>query len=318
MLAIKTKKITLIGLGNIGETYLDVLRDIPGAAIVSVVEPNPKKNLNEVLRNDVKCYSALKEMLASSDRPDMAIICTPPNSHRVIAEACLQAGIDCLIEKPISITLEEGEMLFNLAQKLGRKVVASAKYKVSEPLLKIQSRLGDIGDLKTVECTFTSQLDILHDWRSNPVISGGGVWMDNGPHAIVVVEALAGKIKRIRFEKCDFNQKTEVEDEVVVSTEHDNHVTSNIILSWNRQIKAPYVIAKGTTGKLIGDWHEAILLKDAKQEIIAGGYDKRAAFTSLVKDFIHGYSADNLGLDTLKCILAGYRSAHTGRWESVS
>lgn len=316
--AVKTKKITLIGLGNIGEMYLDVLKDIPGASLVSVVEPFPKKIPREALK-DIEFYPALKEMLAGPDRPDMAIICTPPNTHSVITEECLKAGIDCLVEKPVTMTLEEGEKLYNLARKLGRKLVASAKYKVSEPLLKIQNLLqkGDIGNLKSVECTFTSQLDVRQNWRSNPSISGGGVWMDNGPHAIVVVEAVAGKIRKIRIEKCDFIQKTAVEDEVVVSAQHDNHVISSIILSWNRQIKAPYVIATGTKGKLIGDWNETILFNDAKKEIIGGGYDKRAAFTNLVKDFIHGTSSDNPGLDTLKCILSGYRSAKTGQWEPV-
>lgn len=316
---VKTKKITLIGLGSIGEMYLEVLKDIPGAYLVSVVEPFPKKPLKETLRKDVEFYSALKEMLAGPDRPDMAIICTPPNTHSFITEECLKAGIDCLVEKPVTMTLEDGEKLYNLAQKLGRKVVASAKYKVSEPLLEIQSRLqkGDIGKLKSVECTFTSQLDVRQNWRSNPSISGGGVWMDNGPHAIVVVESVAGKIRKIRIDKCDLLQKTAVEDEVIVSAEHDNHVTSRIILSWNRQIKAPYVLVTGSKGKLIGDWNETTLLTDAKKETIAGGYDKRAAFTTLVKDFIQGISSDTEGLDTLKCILSGYRSAKTGQWEPV-
>lgn len=314
---LKPIKIALIGYGSIGKTYGEILLDLPRVSLTAIVDP--KSEEWEGMINKVPCYATLEKMLANPDLPDAAIICTPPNTHAAIAEACLRAGIDCLIEKPLSLTLEEGKKVVAFAHKLKRKIAESAKYQNLEPLLEIRKRVlqGEIGTLQKVECTFTSPLNIQKNWRSSPSISGGGVWMDNGPHAIAVIESIAGKIHKIRIQKSERIQKTSVEDEVQAETEHENRVGSNIHLSWNRHIPAPYVVATGSKGMLIGDWKETLLVANGSKEVIAGGYDKRRAFTQVIEDFLSGAVENGHELNTLKCILAGYKSVKSGNWEPV-
>lgn len=319
MLALKTKKIALIGYGSISKAYLDVLGDVPDTALVSIVEPNINQ-MREFKNNQVKHYLTVAEMIAHEPKPDMAIVCSPPNTHRNVLEQLLKARVPTLVEKPISLTPEDSDRISALAIKNNVKISTAAKFRFTAGLqiMKTMIQEGQIGELEEVFCTFTGPLDANSNWRGNPEIAGGGVWMDNGPHALDVVEMLAGFIRKIRITKCAFEQNAPVEDEVEVECLHDNDVKSFILLSWNRQIKAPYATCVGTQGELKAEWNETLLVKGGATQKISNGYDKHNAFKSLLLHFLNNNSnVPDHGSEALKWIQAGYRSLQTGEWETI-
>lgn len=319
MLLLKTKKVALIGHGSISKAYLDALVDVPDVVLTSIVEPNINQ-MREVKNNQIKHYLTVAEMLSHDPKPDVAIVCTPPNTHRNVLEQLLKARIPTLVEKPISLTPEDADRVLALSIKYNVKIATAAKFRFTAGLQTMKTMLldGEIGELEEVFCTFTGPLDANNNWRGNPEIAGGGVWMDNGPHALDVVETLAGFIRKIRITKCLFEQNAAVEDEVEVECLHDNDVKSFILLSWNKQVKAPYAQCVGTLGELKAEWNETLLIKDNKQQKISGGYDKHNAFKSLVQNFLSStQSIPDHGPEALKWIQAGYRSLQTGEWETI-
>ena len=70
---------------------------------------------------DDRAYGDWKEMLAGEkdrregERLDLVTIATPNSTHFEIAEAFLQEGFNLLIEKPMTMAVDEGERLFALA-----------------------------------------------------------------------------------------------------------------------------------------------------------------------------------------------------------
>jgi hypothetical protein len=110
--------------------------------------------------------------------------------------------------------------------------------------------------------------------------------MDNGPHSLDVVETIAGPVLRIRMLEEKREQRAAVEDEVVVETEHAGGVRARLLLSWNRQIPAPIARCIGTDGEILVGWAQTVVRDANGEEVVAGGYDKRQAFKSLVEDFL--------------------------------
>lgn len=318
MLALKTKKVALIGFGSISKAYVDILGELPDVALTSIVEPNINQ-IKEYKNNQVKHYLTVAEMLSHDPKPDVAIVCSPPNTHRNVLEQLLKARIPTLVEKPISISSEDSDRISALSVKYNVKIATAAKFRFTAGLQLMKSLIqeGAIGELEEVFCTFTGPLDANSNWRGNPEIAGGGVWMDNGPHALDVVEILAGFIRKIRITKCLFDQNAAVEDEVEVECLHDNDVKSFILLSWNKQVAAPYAHCMGTKGELRAEWNETLLIKDGVQQKICGGYDKHNAFKSVLQHFLGNHTVPDHGPEALKWIQAGYRSLQTGQWETL-
>lgn len=293
------KNIAIIGCGQISKVYSDILINKWNVE-PTYVENHPKEIPGR------RFYTV--EDLLQQEKPDMAIICTPPHLHAKQASKLLDHGVHCLIEKPVATKLEDAITLVKKAKDLGLKLATSSKFRKSNPLQVAKDHIQEIGELKKVSCIFSSPFSLKDNWRSNKEISGGGVWMDNGPHAIDVLETFAGDIYDIQMLLALYAQGFEVEDEVELVTLHNHHVEGSITLSWNRAIDAPLALLKGTEGEINVDWKEVTIIKGGEKKIIHDkGYDKRAAFEKVLDDFMKGPSED-YGASGLRWIETAYSS----------
>ena len=71
-----------------------------------------------------RAYGDWKEMLAGErdreDKVDLVTVATPNNTHFEITKAFLEAGFNVLCEKPMTMTVEEGEEIVRLSKTTGR------------------------------------------------------------------------------------------------------------------------------------------------------------------------------------------------------
>jgi predicted dehydrogenase len=99
--------------------YLPFLREHPAAECVGVVRPGPDALAALKRGFDLEiATSEVEELLAAS--PDGVIVASPNQLHRVHAEAALRAGAHVLIEKPMTVTLDDAVALGALAGECGR------------------------------------------------------------------------------------------------------------------------------------------------------------------------------------------------------
>jgi predicted dehydrogenase len=318
---VSEKRLAIIGLGRIAAAYRDVLPELPEVSVCGAVEPHPDRAA-AARAAGIPVWATLAEMLDAGARPDVAIVCTPPTSHLEVAEPLLHAGVDLLVEKPLAPIPGEALRLQETAARLGRTVITAAKFRVSESLRAARRLIeaGRVGRQVRIENTFSGKLDPNAGWHGDPAISGGGVWMDNGPHSLDVVETLAGPVVRIRMLEEKREQRAAVEDEVTVETEHVKGIGSTILLSWNRQLTAPIARCIGTEGEILVGWAQTVVRDQNGEQVVAGGYDKRAAFRSLIEDFLrrrHKAEAEDHGARAVAWIHAAYRSLHSRSWETL-
>jgi len=107
----------VIGTGYLGRLHARILTEIPEVTAAGFVE------LNDEVASEVAANLNLKRfdsVAALAKEIDCAVVATPTTTHYDVAAELLEAGVDVMIEKPITPTPDEARKLIALAQSRGR------------------------------------------------------------------------------------------------------------------------------------------------------------------------------------------------------
>jgi predicted dehydrogenase len=104
---------------------------------------------------DIKTYYDYKELLLNKDI-DAVHISLPDHQHAIVGVHAVHAGKDVYLQKPASLTIEEGRILSNEVKKAGRILQMGSQQKSINPWPQFKKvcelvRNGRIGQLKTIE-----------------------------------------------------------------------------------------------------------------------------------------------------------------------
>lgn len=152
----KKLKVILIGAGNRGKTYTDVMADLPEEfELVAVAEPEDSrrdyiKNKHNLPEN--MCFTDYKPLLALGKIADVALIATMDRDHFEPAMEAINLGYDLLLEKPITPTAQECIALTENAKKHGSKVVICTVLRYTPLFCKIKDIIdsGKIGKVMSI------------------------------------------------------------------------------------------------------------------------------------------------------------------------
>lgn len=128
---------------------------------------------------------------------DAAFIITPHVLHHDQAVACLDAGVDVLLEKPMVMTAAEAQDLIAVRDRTGKLLVVSFNGSLS-PQIRTAVKLlrsGALGNILNVHgASWQSwKMQTTGTWRQNPLMSGGGFLFDTGAHLLNTVSDLVGE-----------------------------------------------------------------------------------------------------------------------------
>ncbi len=108
----------VVGLGSMGANHARVLADLPGVDLVAVVDSDPERVAKAVGRTSIPGFPDMAIMLRET-RPDMVSVVVPTMLHEEVALACIEAGTNVLVEKPIAATLDAGARIAAAAEANG-------------------------------------------------------------------------------------------------------------------------------------------------------------------------------------------------------
>lgn len=128
---------------------------------------------------------------------DAVLIITPHALHYAQATACLDAGLDVLLEKPMVMDAVEAEALIATRDRTGRLLVVAFPGSLS-PQIRASAamlRSGELGAILTIDALAWQDWDrqSLGTWRQDPAMSGGGFLFDTGAHLLNTVADLVGE-----------------------------------------------------------------------------------------------------------------------------
>jgi predicted dehydrogenase len=153
------------------------------------------------------------------DQLDAAFIITPHACHHDQTVACMDAGLDVLLEKPMVMNAAEARSLMAARDRTGRLLVVAFPGSLSPHIRKAVKmvRAGDLGELQSISATVWQNwgTGTVGSWRQVPEISGGGFLFDTGAHMLNTVVDLAGEEFTEVAAFMDFNGRP-VETEAVV------------------------------------------------------------------------------------------------------
>jgi predicted dehydrogenase len=127
---------------------------------------------------------------------DIVIVSTLHDSLAAIAAGAIAAGRHVLIEKPAGRTAGEIRPLIALAKSSGRKVRVGFNHRYHRAFRKAQDIVtsGQLGELMFVRARYGHGGRVGYDreWRADPILSGGGELIDQGPHVIDLARVFLG------------------------------------------------------------------------------------------------------------------------------
>ena len=154
-----------------------------------------------------RAYANWQEMLAGeqdrADRVDLVTVATPNSTHFEITKAFLEAGFNVLCEKPMTMTVEEGEEIVRVAEASGKICAVNYCYSAYPMVREMRHMVasGDIGKVRLVVTNFshghhgdaTDADNPRVRWRYDPAMAGvSGQFADCGIHALHMAGFIAG------------------------------------------------------------------------------------------------------------------------------
>jgi predicted dehydrogenase len=321
-------RLGLIGAGAIAQTYFQSLPATPEVSLEAVVDIRPEAADAAAEAFKCRAFASYKE-LAAAEICDAVVICTPPDTHPDIAAWFLERGVHVLCEKPLAMSLHHAHTMFDAAEASDALLTMASKFRFVDDIVKAKSLIdsGLIGDVIQFENAFTTRVDMHRRWNADPIVSGGGVLIDNGTHSVDIMRYFLGPLKEIQVIEGKRVQQIPVEDTVRLYARSAAGVMGNVDLSWSINKELPhYVSIYGAEGTIIVGWKESRYRRATDKEwtVFGRGYDKVQAFASQLRNFTAAVRGEERLRVTLRDALASvevidkaYQSMQQDRWLAV-
>ena len=126
-------RIGIVGIGFMGMIHYYGIRKVSGAEVVAICTRDPKKldgDWTSIQGNfgprggiedlsHLRKYNQIEDLLTDPD-VDMVDICLPVQLHKAVGIAALKAGKHVLVEKPISIRIDDATDMVESGKESGR------------------------------------------------------------------------------------------------------------------------------------------------------------------------------------------------------
>lgn len=166
--------IAIIGQGYMGNTHAAAWASAGQAdSIKYICTPRPKEGSVPAAKN-AKYISDLNLILEDSDIKYVSV-CTPTSTHKDIALELLAAGKHVLLEKPISLTVEDAKVVSDAAAKSSGSLMVAhvVRFFLGYQKLREVSESGELGKLLSVHARRFSPKPTWATWLGDEIQSGG-------------------------------------------------------------------------------------------------------------------------------------------------
>lgn len=236
-------KVAVVGAGSMGMNHLRVLRDFgeERVQLVGVAETHEATLQRAVSRCNTEGFTDYRLMVERT-KPDLVTVAVPTHLHFETAAYLLSCGINILLEKPMTQTLEEAKALIQLAQRNDAKIAVGHIERFNPAIMELKRRVvsGELG-----------QLFHLHARRLGPFpprIRDVGVTLDLATHDIDVMRYLAdAEVEHVYAETQQRVHSTH-EDLLLGILRFNNRVIGMLDVNWLTPTKVRELSVTGERG----------------------------------------------------------------------
>ncbi|QTQ13140.1 Gfo/Idh/MocA family oxidoreductase [Treponema parvum] len=230
----KKKGFGIIGLGMISEFHAKAIEHIDGARLIAGFDPVPGKAGAFAQKHGCMGYENLADFL-NNPEIDIVTIATPSGLHLDGAVASAKAGKHVIVEKPLEVTPERCKVIIDACKKNKVKLtgVFPSRYHDASRIVKKAIESGRFGKIAFADaqikwCRSQEYYD-SGAWRGTWKMDGGGCLMNQGIHAIDLLQWFMGPVKEVSaFIGTVGHKRIEVEDTAAVALKFANGAVGTI------------------------------------------------------------------------------------------
>ena len=180
-----------------------------------------------------RAYGDWKEMLINEvkrdDPIDLVTVATPNSTHFEITKSFLEAGFNVLCEKPMTMTIEEGEEIVKIADRVGKLCTVNYCYSAYPMVRQARAMVqnGELGKIRLIVTNFShghhGDADNADNarvrWRYDPKMAGvSGQFADCGIHALHMASFIGNdEVEVVSADFASTIQGRELEDDAMVN-----------------------------------------------------------------------------------------------------
>lgn len=250
----KNYGIALVGLGSYAKNQLaKALLQTKKCHLAGIVTGTPAKAekwKKEYNLSDKNIYNYdTFDAIADNEDIDVVYVVLPNSMHREYVLRAAKAGKHVICEKPMSVSVKEGEEMIDACRKAGVKF--SIGYRLHfEPFNQEAARVGqkqEFGKVKFIESSFGFNAEDPNQWRLKRALAGGGAMMDVGIYAIQAAryctgeEPIAVTAHEYKTDPVKFN---DVDETIVWQMEFPSGAISNSTTSYAAEVERLHVAAE--------------------------------------------------------------------------
>ena len=247
-------RVGVVGFGLAGRIFhTAVVAAVPGLHLAAIVKPTGDQAKQAYPH--IPCYRSLDEML-DDKTIQLIIVATPSHTHYQIAEECLSADRNVVIDKPFTLTSAEAAELIRLARERNLLLSAYQNRRWDGDFLTVKKILdgGQLGRLISYESHFDRfrpepRLDV---WRESGG-PGSGTLFDLGTHLIDQATSVFGSPSRIMASVRTDRDQAAADDafDIFLTYEREHPLTVKLSASSIARIPGPRFTLHGMRGSYV-------------------------------------------------------------------
>ena len=239
-------RVGIIGCGHWGKNYVRVFSGLPGVRLAAVCDLDVTKTENaRKLCPGVDVYTDYRKLLRGGVC-DAVVVATIATTHFEIIREALNAGLDVLAEKPLTLTVPHAEELVRLSERTGRLLMVAHTFLFNPGVVQIKKYITDgvLGDIYYAKARRTHLGLIREDVNA--------VW-DLAPHDISMFLYIMGQMPVSVQAVGRRVLRADREDAAFINLAFPDGVIAHVHVSWADSNKERFLDIVGSKSRIIFD-----------------------------------------------------------------
>ena len=233
-------KICVIGAGGWGKNHIRTLSELGALGGIVEADSHQRNKMIELYPN-VNCLSSIEH--AFKNDFDGFVVATPPITHVKLAEQILTKNKPVLVEKPLTLSIDEAQSLKNLVENFNGKLMVGHLLLFHPAIMKMKKMIQDdmLGNLQYI---YSNRLNL------GVVRKEENVFWSFAPHDLSLFQFFTESFPvNVQSSGGAYIQKN-IHDTTMTYLKYPNGIHGHIYVSWLHPFKEHRLVIIGSKGSL--------------------------------------------------------------------
>ena len=232
--------ICVIGAGRWGTNHINSLSDL-GVKVGIVEKDSHKRTIIKRKFPNISSFDSLKD--AFQQNFDGYIIATPPITHFEIAKKILLINKPVLVEKPLTLSTQDGEKLLSIVENTDGKLIVGHLLLFHPAIIKMKELLED-GIIGNIQYLYSNRLNL------GVVRKEENVFWSFAPHDIALFQYFSNSFPNKIISSGGAFINKEIFDTTITYIKYPSGIQGHIYVSWLHPFKEHRLVIIGSKGTL--------------------------------------------------------------------